>query len=157
MAAGLILFSVGVILNVEYQEIEARKRIREVQRQWALENQELAASQRAQRMTLETIAGWRSFGGFETADISRQVQARAANAAKKFTQLLPEDINLAFGTFGDLGSSYEELVDLAWIAHIHELEAFKEPLTVVKARVRILQRQNRERVYSSMGLGTPSP
>lgn len=153
---GLLACALGGCLGfliADSREREAMARVRQQESFKRRAHDELAATQAAQRMTLETISGWREFGGFEAADTSRYVQARAANAAMQFTQLLPEDINLAFGTFGDIeGFSHRDLVELAILAHLHKLDVFAEPLTVMKARVRVLQEQNLERVYRSRGL-----
>lgn len=157
LAVGLIVFSVGVIRNAENREIKERKRISEIHKARGRADDARWVKQLAQRQTLQDIAGWRDIGGFETSHVARKVQARAANAAMRYPSLLPEEINLAFGIFGDLdGISYDELVHLAIAAHLEELEIDgMPPLGVLKARVRILQGRNRERIYTSYRLEVP--
>lgn len=141
--------------NINRQEKEELERIRSVEKLEALRYARFDAARRAQKMTLETISDWRPMGGF-TAEISTRVQAMAHNASLQFTKLMPEDINLAFGLFGDLDLTFRDLVDLAIMAQANQLDLdFGEPVAVTKERVRLLGLRNEQRVNRLTGFESP--
>lgn len=121
LAVGLMVISVAVIMNVEYQEFEARGRIDRRMRAQSRLLDELRARQIAQQRALERRADLRRIGGFD-ADTARRAQAGAQRAQDRYSQLQPQDIEAAFAIFGDIeGLSHEDLTRLAIIASFGEL------------------------------------
>ena len=120
----LRIFRVGGALLAGLMAIGARLRGEIVERQRlarVIEEQSAAMDllnrrRREEQAQLERVAGMRRRGGFEDAQTSRQVQAKARAAKAEFTQLQEGDIGQAYGLFGDVGLSDRKLVRLAIIA-----------------------------------------
>lgn len=144
-AIGAVVQGGMAIVQVLRDEIAARERLAEVIKLQSRAHDELRTGQIQQQETLERRAGQRSVGGFDT-DTARRVQAAAAGAQKQFTQLQPQDIDAAFGIFGDIeGLSQKDLTDLAIIAGFGELKVdLKRSRAALKARADTLLRRFRE-------------
>ncbi len=162
---GAILSAMRAIRQAVKEEIAERERLIAVMKIQGAVQDELKNRAQKQKDVLERIAGRRREGGFGTADIARGVQAGAARAAEQFTQLEPQDINLAFGTFGDIeGLSQKNLTDLAAVASFGQLkpEEGMDP-AALKRYADYLLKRFRERIdkfarvetVQGQGLGRP--
>lgn len=111
-AVGAVIRGITAVTLVLWDEAKARVAVAEATMKQVEAQRALESVQRSQKATIERVASGRRGGGL-TADGARSAQSGAERARNQFTQLEEGDVNRAFGLFGDLGFSQDELTDLS--------------------------------------------